>query len=504
MCSYQALSRYEDNCSRNYRARNLDDIRVTQREALTRARIQLKRLQVLQHRPSLVEALFYNDDHDDETNWHQSTNGFDEPDCGGNNTAADDNQWLACSGSWSDSEDSIVSDDSSRDSYAESTISLNDLPLSLIQKYADDTTQHLNTRQRRTKARNMRHESLYKQKPGSSPQTQATSLKPQNDSTQIKQEFNNLMNSLKRCPTNLTRNLNELISSYWRILLNAIQDPDTGTSAIELLHDLCSRNLLAPETLVSLLQHGLLYSLNNALYALQDGLSKTCDLLITIISSEPAIVPYLIEVMSSSKLSTELGDRISVGSGEEADKILKFYHLLTEINLSHVENPLPPHIPQVLLATGVSQRTLHSYGPWSTMQKYFTPDLMKSLLTRCSILAYSEASDMKSPFELLAIVLKLACSSSCSEQWTLQTLRCLRDLDIVARMKSIMKNLRRSAKRDIESGDQLSANQALNSAQVCAQFLQFYELYFNYLAQGYAMQLMACESATTAAPTEAW
>lgn len=313
------------------------------------------------------------------------------------------------------------------------------------------------------------------------------------------------MNLIKQCPPT-AQNFSHLIGNSWRTLLNAIQDPtklndgtdrQIGSAAIELLTTTCNRNLMTPETTVSLLQHGLNYSLCNAIYALKQGSIQVCDFLKVMISTEPALIPYLVEVMMNSKLSSELTERITCGAEEEVQSVITFYHQLTETILAYRGEPPMPHIPQILLDTGVSQCTLQSYGPNSTLQKFLTPELMKSLAARCLNRIYSKYStNLNLPLEILANIIKLAYVSE-DEQWVVKTLCCLRDLKIVDKMNSIIKGLNRLA-RQAESSDHcsqgVSLGQATESAQVCTQFVQFYEQYYNYLAQGFAAQLMASET----------
>lgn len=512
-CSYQTLARYnDDDCSRKCRARNLDDIRITHREALIRTRLQLKCLKMLQNRQSLVDHLFA-DDNDDQDNYYTSPSttsmgGYDEPDDANsfNNEEAAHNPWLSspnekdanCCSPWSE-EGSVSSDWSAATSftrqqqyqYHHQVTSLSDLPESFL----EDTSRSSGGSPTHRNQPRQRHSALYKQTSNGSP-SPSSSPKPFCDTAKLRRDYEQFMNLVQQCPPT-AQNLSHLIGNSWQTLLNAIQDPQLGKNAIEFVKSVCNRNLMTPETLISLLQHGLNLSLCNALYTLTDGVQLVCDLLVVITSSEPAIIPYLVEVMTSSKLSSELIERITIGSDSDTHAVIKFYHHLIEMILAHKDNPLRPLIPQVLLSTGVSQRTLRSYGPSSTLQKLLIPELIRSTATRCLSRTYSKsAAQLNVTLELLANIIKFAYVTD-SEDWIVRTLCCLRDLDIMAKMNHVIRGLNRLA-RVAQSSDHssqgVSLDQASASAQVCAQFVQFYQQYYNYLTQSFAAQLMACET----------
>lgn len=304
------------------------------------------------------------------------------------------------------------------------------------------------------------------------------------------------MNLLKQCPPT-AQNISHLIMNSWQILLTAIQDPNTGIEAINSLKTICNRNLLTPEALVNLLQHGLNYNLCNAVYALTDGATLVCDLLLTFVSTEPAIIPYLVEVMTNSNLAHELIERIIVGSDSDTHAVIDLYQKLTATILSYRDNPPQPLIPQVLMTTGVSQHTLDSYKPISTLQKFLTPHLLKNLTSRCLNRTYSrQATDLNLTLELLANVMKLAYLSE-SEEYVVRILHCLRSLKIDEKLQQIIKGLQRLAKQAEISEHRsqgVSFDQANESARICTQFSQFYEQYYTYLTQSFAEQLMACET----------
>lgn len=494
MCSYQTLARYD--C--HYRARDLDDIRTKQRFTINRTRFHRKGINMLQNRRSLIEYLAqYNDEDEDvqsvqDQNLVGVTGTCDQSDWDVS-PQSQITDWSAPSPAWSST---TTSSCHTNENYVR--VGDIDVPKFMLE---------IPTSASRTTSSTANHQvrqSTYKQT-GSSLVTKHFC-----DQSKISSEYQLLKGMLCQ-HNNDSIAISKLVKSSWQVLLNALQshDDEIVNDSMGLLSTLANKDLIEPSSILHMLQHGLVFSLRDSHFRI--GYAKVIELLLSLVRSAPASIPYLIELMSNSKILGEFEESISISTIDNVRKIVEFYYHITETMIAQLyqENAsqkYQPLIPEILLITGVSKQTLESYSPLSTMMKCFTPKLIENTIVKCSARTSQKEEDMVNmALVLLANALKVVHINTASNEhtdWIVSILCAFRDSNLEKRLGVLCTGLARLV-RSSESSDHCSQGirvdcSASRTRELCQQFLEFYSQYYGSLSSSYA-QLMSEIPATLGA-----
>jgi len=510
--SYQTIARYDEDCTRKCRARDLDDIRIERRKTLHKTRLQLKSLQMLQNRRTLAQTLFsdiFDDDeftHDDQVQYSSPTSALETPCSWGNLT-----DWSSApipqnypSPTWSSS------GSTSTNSSGSLQFDEHDIPAFFYETPPHSTHHPRDSSDYQTSSRKNKHkqpfgrEHIYKQHSSAS-----TSPRPRNylQLNKIHSDFQELKTVV--CGPIDPGTINKLMYLHWPVLLDAIctMQSDVSEDASNLLNTLVAQKILQPPTVLHLLQNGLIFRLHNVLKFNDNGCVIVTKILLSITKSIPNIIPYLVDLMVSSNLFHELETSITDASIEDVRLVIEFYYQVTETAMSQViqDTYLQPLIPDILLLTGLSKDTVDSYSPTATMKKCLNSTLIKRTVDRCICNASQKDENLVNmTLVLLANSLKLAhiqsVNPSADIRWVQDMVSGFRGSLLECKLRKLMRALERlieisqtSAHCSQGAGVDGTSAQTLG---LCRQFLTFYQEYYGNLMAASSQLEDGAKSAT--------
>lgn len=458
-CSYQVIARYDD-CSFGCRARCTDDIRRRQREALCKSRFRMKTLQMLQNRKSLTQYIGADYHHDG----YQDTTTFDivdYPSYNLNNHALPEDSWGLGWGSSSRSDAPSPTLSCHSDVSVHSFCSVdcqNDIYEAILKEptmQIDRRNKNLKSRKQQLKLRKLSHLNHY-------------------DLNRTRQDFETLkMYSLRNQDPQITNNL---VRSGWKVLANAIQAPDSDLSheCLKLVVHLVSNRSIEIETVLYILQQGLIFSLRDSMSGYSNHQVYVVELLIKIMKTEPRSIPYIVELMSNTQVLRAIEDSFCMGTKEEAQIAFELYEYLFETLLSQLVNGCKqnPIIPQIVLQTGITDKILESYSPMMSLKRIVNPGLIEPVVTRYfSQVNLHEEKSLGTAIRLLANCLKFTY---------LQNISPLRDTSWVSEVlfQFNQQNFEQSLVRLVESSNQYSQQVQIQLKQ----FLHFHQNFNNMIS----------------------
>lgn len=317
------------------------------------------------------------------------------------------------------------------------------------------------------------------------------------DLSRIYSEFTTLNHMIENSSdSNMTITL---VKDQWKVLLDAVSsvDRDIVKKAVDTLLNLVENNLILPETVLNLLQHGLVLGLRNTVWKSDIVFEHSLRLLLEISRSMPESLPYLSELMTNSQLYSDMVDKMMMAEPNIIQIIVEFVFHMNEIPMSQLLGTTTtpkPLIPEILLQTGLSKQTAENYNPISTLMRLLCPQFICQVIKTCLTRAYSrDESLVNFVLKILANALKLAHFKSGylaetdqddidGRVWIVNMLDAFRDSDLEASIDSMCNTWRRaitSAEFSEHSsqgiGVQEPASRLLSQS---GQFMEFYRQYY--------------------------
>lgn len=506
--THSTLASYDEDSTSKIRVRSLDDIRLKERETLHKSRQLTKVINMLRNRPTLAESLLSNtdDDYDASTSSFIFNEPFGQSDFNSSpdadqNSDYDYENWLAEPSTdlvdsapkshWSPSS-------SSRSTNNPLTIETNTVPPFFFETPETSRSGSPGGRTSRGTPPPSQRQQLYK-----TGRTLHTRTNFYCDHAAARKQFNEIKDSLLSSQGNADR-VSSLIQVHWLVLLNALKSNNDSlvSEALLLLKSLASENLIQPNAVLHMLQHGLIFAAREFMAKSNNGFMYTIHLFLLIARTTPSSIPYMVDLMSSSDLFTDIEDRMVIGRVDELQVIMEFYYHITEATFSrlYVDTQNNQHqmlIPHILLITGVSEQTLQSYSPVSTLNKCISTNLIRNTANRIlNRMLQKEDALISKALLVLANIMKLihyrTATENCSETdstWLARLLAVLRDAKIESKIEDLDKAFDRLIKV-CDSSEHYSqgfglGEGAARSKQQCLQFLSFYNQQYAYLAPIY-------------------
>lgn len=293
-----------------------------------------------------------------------------------------------------------------------------------------------------------------------------------------------------------------LVADNWKIILDAINSTDEAVPrSVNMLKMFSQRGSLQADTVLNLLQHGLLINLRSSINTSKLQPGQAYDLLLSICRSIPSAIPYMIDLMATSALYKDIIEFIATGDKFLVETTIEFLHQLGEMLMSQLMEPSQqqiPLLPKILIATGVSAQTLDSYSVLTTLTKLYRPDVVFTVAKSCLTRSYSRNEAMISRvLHFLANALKLAhLKSSRSSQvngketeWIVRLLIAFKDCDVSKSLRSMCNAWSRtiqSAQSSEHSSQGIGVDDpARRLISQSEQFMEFYQQCFGNLSSKY-------------------
>lgn len=486
LCSYQTLARYDDSGSRRHRARNLDDIRVSQREYLYRARLQSKCRKMLQNRQSLARRVFSEEDFEDEEDEIISPGSPPQCDYSSN--------WPRCDPSWTSPD--YRSTPSPSWSISSSTSSTPSLEHKIPAYFLEHSPPH-SVRSRKSKSitNPESRSNTYKPTSQCSSKNPTVANRPNCDPEKLSQDFAALSKQLHQSEQS---EISTVVQSNWMTLYYALLSRGTNVciEAFNLLSSILDQKLVTSNCLMHLLQNGLILALGDFFTLQPNGQVQVIKMLLGINTCYPEVIPYMIELMRGSKIFDDLERSIELGQLSEVKQAINYYYHMSESLMCQICNtdpnhkPIQPLVPQVLLTSTLVKIAKESYSPITTLRRCLTPNLTKLIIQRCIDRTNQKEDELvQMSLVVLANTLRLAhvesLSYSCNadiqeliQEWIVKILCAFRDSDFDDKLNSLIKGLKRLM--DVaESSDHCSqgvgiGQMAATTCEHCNQFQAFY------------------------------
>lgn len=541
--SYCTLDRY-DNCSSKARVRTLDDIRDVSREQFLRARYQAKTIQLLRNRSTLLQYVipdrydeeedYYQDDYDNYDNynqedlynplsetdnnihtmnnwegldpiepgpspWYENTSGDDFwTESSRNDTLTPDSFPPSCSGS--------VTTSSSPYHTPQSFIDTDDIPAFFLDEPSNSSD---NRNNKKTSNKSPKFKSLNKKI------TNTARI----DIQATREQYQKITRLLNEYSVD-QRAICDLMTQNWRLFIDVIQLPnsDLVQDAIGTLTNLISHNVLDSNTILNLLQHGLILALRQATWKYEGALTDIVTIIIQIAKCYKGAIPYMIELVVNSQLVSDLLEKFSLGETDYVRITVEFYYHLSEIifqQLGQDSNAFQPLIPRILEATGVSERTRHIYSPLMAITTLLDPKVIETIISCCLTRAFSNHEDLVTMiYVILANALKVAHTMSMQQiprsveeelkEWSINIVRAFEENRPLDSLRSLCNSWRRSI-RTAESSEHCSqgigqeevANRLLS---LSGQFIDFYNQYYPPLASIWSEEIIRSSSSSPLTP----
>lgn len=533
-CYYNQQSSRLEDVHRKSPARDLDDIRLAQREFLKRTRTHFKCLKMLHNRPTLIEYLSGVDDFiptpDDLTSQldrsdnHMAEEEYPASQARSSSEYPEQSQAIlsdssqACQSQafdWASSpSEDIFSGAQVHSSWSTPSNSARSTPIHLpefdtdIPSFLLDTPDPTptpggsgrNSPQNRnmikhkqalhqTDIKHLRNSPRHRKLPMFDPDLVKSGL----------EHFDKVLN----CCSNDKVKISDTISHCWQTLMLSFQTSEVkyAEETLSKLNYLASEQLILPETVVHMLQNGLMFNLSDATCRLENGYAKVSQLLVNLMRICPNAIPYVIDTMSISSMLNAFIEVIELGSTEDSFHALQFFTSVSQMLMTLIQSSqreqFRPMLPGILLATGVEPHTYESYSLANTMKKLIKTKLIHNTVGTCF-----ERSNVKNEklvnnsLLLLANALNFTYLCQVSDPlWVTDTLCAFRDSRLDSQLAIFMKGLNRLIKT-AESSEHSSqglmvdviASRIMEQLQ---QFLAFYQGHFGQLCNMYAAKLNA-------------
>lgn len=188
------------------------------------------------------------------------------------------------------------------------------------------------------------------------------------------------------------KNLNALayeLNSNWRLILRPIFSHNENIRT-EVLHRLTlrmSQNLIAPETLLNLLSHGLMHGLGRIL-ADKDGPRRVVNFIIAVQQTAPMVFPYLVDMASVARFFKTFAEIAQLNAELDLDSLLTFYETILPIFIKKIIHGSQDSIIIPGLSSthsNLSDVTLNYYGPMSTAIKTISPATIETLANTLAV-----------------------------------------------------------------------------------------------------------------------